>query len=141
MATTTWEEQHLPQGTGYRLGSVCRHWPTDSRTSAIAAKFSRDNVWDLDKKENRDALIKKIRDEEPDHIVLSPECPLWSQMQEMNAKTPEDKERLKENRRKHHDVHLNFVKQIFVMQAEAGRHAHVEQPAYAKSWKTRALRD
>ena len=38
-------------------------------------------------------------------------------------------------------MHLNFVKQIFVMQAEAGRHAHVEQPAYAKSWKTRALRD
>ena len=36
---------------------------------------------------------------------------------------------------------MNFVKQIFVMQAEAGRHAHVEQPAYAKSWKTRALRD
>ena len=40
-----------------------------------------------------------------------------------------------------HEIHLNFVKTAYHCQVRNGAHAHVEQPAFALSWKTRALRD
>jgi hypothetical protein len=104
-------------------------------------KFSRHNGWDFDIKQHRERFLKKLADEEPEHVFMSPECRVWSQMQEMNLRTPEDHENLKEERRRHHNDHLTFVRQIYDMQQQGGRHAHIEQPAYAKSWKTKALKD
>ncbi len=69
-------------------------------------------------------------------MVLSPTCGPWSQMQEINCKKPADRDRLTATRREHHDTHLTFVREIYDEQVAGGRHAHAEQPAYARSWRT-----
>jgi hypothetical protein len=60
-------------------------------------------------------------------------------MQSINALTPEKREELSIQRQQHHDVHLQFCKVIYIRQVRDGRHAHLEQPQAALSWKTKAL--
>ena len=60
-------------------------------------------------------------------------------MQSINALTPERREELSIQRQHHHDVHLQFCKVIYNRQVRDGRHAHLEQPQAALSWKTKAL--
>ena len=45
------------------------------------------------------------------------------------------------NGARHHKVHLKFVAQIYMEQVDNARHAHIEQPELARSWKTTALKD
>ena len=75
----------------------------------------------------------------PDEVYLAPRCGLWSPMQSINALTPEKREKLSIQRQQHHDVHLQFCKVIYIRQVRDGRHAHLEQPQAALSWKTKAL--
>ena len=92
------------------------------------------------KKADREKFLRLLDEEEPDDVWPSPDCRLWSQWQEMNARTPEKQEKLKHDRSEHHDVHLEFCREIYHRQVHGGRHAHAEQPAHAKSWSTRAMR-
>ena len=61
-------------------------------------------------------------------------------MQNLAARTDEQKAALQELREWHHEIHLNFVKKAYLTQVRNGAHAHLEQPTHALSWKTRALR-
>ena len=103
-------------------------------------RFGLDTGWDFDDPAHRAELLRRLRDEAPDEVFLAPTCGPWSQMQNLNAKTLEQQEALHELRQWHHDVHLCFVKAIYLHQLDNGRHAHLEQPAFALSWKTQALR-
>ena len=103
-------------------------------------RFGLDTGWDFDDPSHRRALLRRLRDEAPDEVFLAPTCGPWSQMQNLAAQTASQREALQELRQWHHDVHLTFVKIIYLHQIDHGRHAHLEQPAFAMSWKTQALK-
>ena len=103
-------------------------------------RFGLDTGWDFDDPSHRAELHHRLRDEAPDEVFLAPTCGPWSQMQNLAARTLEQQEALHELRQWHHDVHLDFVKTIYLHQLDNGRHAHLEQPAFALSWKTRSLK-
>ena len=103
-------------------------------------RFGLDTGWDFDDPSHRRALLRRLRDEAPDEVFLAPTCGPWSQMQNLAAQTVSEREALQELRQWHHDVHLTFVKIIYLHQIDHGRRAHLEQPAFAMSWKTQALK-
>ena len=103
-------------------------------------RFGLDNGWDFDDPKHRRELLRRLRDEQPDEVLLAPSCKLWSQMQNLAAREPDQQDALHELRLWHHDVHLDFVRTIYLHQIDHGRHAHLEQPAYALSWRTKALK-
>ena len=118
-----------------------------SRTAEMAEtygmqveRFGLDNGWDFDDPKHRRELLRRLRDEQPDEVLLAPSCKLWSQMQNLAAREPDQQDALHELRLWHHDVHLDFVRTIYLHQIDHGRHAHLEQPAYALSWRTKALK-
>ena len=118
----------------------------ESRMSQIAETlgcqvevFGYETGWDFDYPSHRRTLLKKLDEEMPDEVYLAPRCGLWSPMQSINALTPEKREELSIQRQQHHDVHLQFCKVIYIRQVRDGRHAHLEQPQAALSWKTKAL--
>ena len=119
-----------------------------SRTSAIAEElgmtvetFGYHNGWDFDLQEHRDLLLKRQQEEMPDEVLLAPTCGPWSQMQNLAARSTQQKAELYDLRHWHHRTHLQFTKKVYMNQILGGRHAHLEQPEHALSWKTSALHD
>ena len=108
-------------------------WVPTSRSLAMR--------WDFDLKTHRNEFLRRLKQEVPDELFLAPTCGPWSTMQNLAARTPEQRAHLQETREWHHEIHLNFVKTAYLCQVRNGAHAHLEQPAFALSWKTRALRD
>ena len=115
-----------------------------SRVSEMAELYGmeveRFGGWDFDDPSHRRELLRRLLDEAPDEVFLAPTCGPWSQMQNLAAQSAPQQEALQELRKWHHDVHLTFVKIIYLHQVDHGRHAHLEQPAFAMSWKTQALK-
>ena len=102
--------------------------------------FGYETGWDFDDPSHQRLLLQRLREEMPDEIYLSPTCGPWSRMQQISATTEERRERLRQLRQTHHDVHLKFCRNLFLEQVRGGRHAHLEQPEGALSWETTALR-
>ena len=66
-----------------------------SRTAEMAEtygmqveRFGLDNGWDFDDPKHRRELLRRLRDEQPDEVLLAPSCKLWSQMQNLAAREP-----------------------------------------------------
>ena len=57
------------------------------------------------------------------------------------ARSTQQKAELYDLRHWHHRTHLQFTKKVYMNQILGGRHAHLEQPEHALSWKTSALHD
>ena len=117
------------------------------RTSDIAEslgmtveRFDLSTGWNFDLVEHQEAFKERVRNEMPHEILIAPECKLWSQMQNLAAQSEEQQWRLQQDRQWHHDVHLKFVRDVFLLQVNEGRHCHLEQPRYALSWRTSALK-
>ncbi len=105
-------------------------------------KFSLATGWDFSKRSDQLRFLRRLRDEEPDEVFLSPECRLWSSLQELSASRSEQaRQDLIAMRQKDHDVHLNFVATIFRYQEKNHRHAHIEHPWASRAWKTKAFRN
>ena len=85
--------------------------------------------------------MERLRTEMPDEVYLAPSCHLWSQMQNLAARTEAQQDDLYHKRKKHHACHLVFVSKIYMEQVNNARHAHIEQPERALSWHTTALKD
>ena len=103
--------------------------------------FGLETGWDFELKEHREAFLQRQRDEAPDEVYFAPMCGPWSQMQNLAARTDEQKFQLYKLRKHHHRTHLRFVAQAYLEQINNARHAHIEQPELALSWKTTALKD
>ena len=104
-----------------------------------AEKFGLATGWDFSKRSDQMKLLRRLRDEEPDEVFLSPDCKLWSNLQELTAsKSAEARQRLIVKRQQHHDTHLTFTAVIYRRQWKAYRHAHIEHPWTSKAWKTKA---
>ena len=117
-----------------------------ARTSQIAESlgatvetFSFETGWNFNLPEHRAAFLRRLDAEVPDELFLAPSCAPWSPMQNLAARDHEQKLRLQELREWHHGTHLTFVRKAFETQIKNGGHAHLEQPAFALSWKTRSL--
>ena len=104
-------------------------------------RFSLDNGWDFNLISHQQQLPQRLDEEEPDEVLVAPECRLWSRMQTLACRTPAQQEALKARREHHHRRHLCFAKRIYLRQVTNARHAHLEQPRHALSWNTTALRD
>ena len=118
-----------------------------ARVSKIAAtmgmiteEFSLATGWDFDDPKFRKHFLQRLHDEMPDEVYLSPTCGPWSQMQNLASRSEDQKMELQCRRQEHHDTHLTFCRDIYIAQVTNGRHAHLEQPKNALSWKTRALK-
>lgn len=70
-----------------------------------AENFILATGWDFSKRSGQlNQLLRKFRDEEPDEVFLSPECKLWSSLQEVAAsKSAEARERLIVKRQQNHE--------------------------------------
>ena len=103
--------------------------------------FSQKNGWDFLRAKDRKKFLRKLQDDMPDEVLLSPVCKLWSPIQELSlAANPQRRAQLVEDRRRDHDEILMFVATVYEAQRRAGRHAHVEHPWQSRAWMTRAFR-
>ena len=86
------------------------------RMGAQVETFSKKTGWDFERAKDQ-----------PDEILLSPVCKLWSPLQELSlAQYPARKAELFEARRQNHDTVLTLVAVVYESQQRAGRHAHIE---------------
>jgi len=92
--------------------------------------FGPETGWNFDEATHRAAFMKRLEQEYPDEVFFAPTCGPWSIMQNLNARTEEQREDLTEHREWHHRVHLTFVRKAYLTQIKQGGHAHIEQPAY-----------
>ena len=118
-----------------------------ARTSSIAEslgmkveQFDLSTGWNFDLLEHQEAFKERLRTEAPHEVLLAPTCGPWSRMQNLSAQTEEQRAELQALRQWHHQVHLKFCRDVYLIQVNEGRHAHLEQPMYALSWKTSALK-
>ena len=103
-------------------------------------RFSLETGWDFNLKHHQAQFLQRLDDEEPDEVLLAPECKVWSRMQTLACRTAVQQEALVARREHHHRRHLTFAKKVFLKQVSHGRHAHLEQPRHALSWHTQALK-
>ena len=108
--------------------------------SVQAERFSLQEGWDFSLSSHRKDFIRKVKDDEPDSILLAPMCTLWSMLQELTAAKNEGyMEKLILDRQENHDTILTFVAVVYEIQRRAGRDATVEHPWTSRAWKTRAF--
>ena len=83
----------------------------------------------------------RLRTEMPDEVELAPSCHLWSQMQNLAARSDTQQHELYLKRKQHHACHLMFVAKVYKEEVDNARHAHIEQPEKAQSWRATAFKD
>jgi len=88
---------------------------------AEVEQFGLENGWDLTDPTHQAWFLRKMDDDSPDDIWMSPMCGPWSRVQELNSTTPEKKKALETTRKWHHEHVLMFVKKVFNKQVQAGR--------------------
>lgn len=64
--------------------------------------------WNFEEAEAQERFLDLMDVERPHHVMMAPECRLWSPMQNMNYKTPERKKLLEEMRAIEENRHLGF---------------------------------
>ena len=87
------------------------------RRNCKGVRFSLQDGWDFRLPAHRKAFIKKLGEEEPDAVLISPPCKLWSQLQELScAKNPDYRENLERDRQEDHDTILTFAAIVYEIQ-------------------------
>ena len=81
-----------------------------------ARTFGVHNGWDFSKMAIQKKFLDLLDEEQPDDVWMSPECKLWSMMQERGCKTDEEKQKLQQRRADNHKTHLMFCNQICLKQ-------------------------
>ena len=88
----------------------------------------------------RRAFLELQDAECPDFIWFAPPCKKWSTLQNLNLHTLEQIEPLEAERDFLEATHLTMCKKSFMKQKREGRHAGLEHPRYALSWKTTTMK-
>lgn len=105
-----------------------------------AVRFGLKDGWDFSRPADRRRFLAKLKEEEPDDVMLSPMCKLWSPLQELTASRSLEARRFLVDARAHdHETHLTFVAVVYMAQYRAGRHATIEHPWNSRAWMTKAL--
>ncbi len=107
------------------------------KIGGISEKFGMNEGWDFSSAADRKKFIKRLVKEQPDELMISPECRLWSPLQELTASRSEGaRQFLIDQRKHHHNVHLCFCAVIYEIQRRNGRNATIEHPWNSRAWKT-----
>ena len=77
-------------------------------------------VWDFGRKHCRDKALDIIHDQKPLFLMLSPECTPYSNIQNLNMRTPQGKAKVEAASRRG-DVHLRCCVTLAQAQMEGGR--------------------
>lgn len=106
-----------------------------------AVRFGLKDGWDFSRPADRRRFLAKLKEEEqPDDVMLSPMCKLWSPLQALTASRSLEARRFLVDARAHdHETHLTFVAVVYMAQYRAGRHATIEHPWNSRAWMTKAL--
>jgi hypothetical protein len=102
--------------------------------------FDIANGWDFEVAATRRAFLELQDAECPDFIWYAPPCKKWSTLQNLNLHPLEQIEALEAERDFLEATHLTMCKKSFMKQKREGRHAGLEHPRYALSWKTRTMK-
>ena len=94
--------------------------------------------WDLLKPQDREEALEYIDREDPDLLVLAWPCTVWSQLQTLGHKTPEQLQRLSERRQEQRAL-LEFVYEASRRQRSRGGAVLGENPWTSKAWKEEAI--
>ena len=97
--------------------------------------------WDFTKSHVRKEFLQLMKLERPRHVWMAPPCTKWSSMQNLNATTEEEKQKLEEVRKDEEKTHLSFVSQVFEVGEEIDSGVSFEHPRWAKSWETKTMKD
>ena len=151
-ATVATKNQKAQLAMASRVGSestklVWEVFSGKGRTSTCARElgaktetFSGKTGWNFNSPKDRRKFLRRLRQEQPDEVLLSPPCRLWSSLEELSlANRPEQEQSLRESRQRDHRDILQFVAVIYEEQRRHGRHAHVEHPWYSRAWLTKAF--
>lgn len=110
------------------------------REKLEAERFSLVEGWDFADAKRRMAFLRQLRREDPDVVLLSPMCKLWSQLQELNiAAHPGYAEKLNEQRIWDHDNILMFCAIVYEHQRRRKKIATCEHPQKSRAWQTQAF--
>ena len=90
-------------------------------------------VWDFNKVKCRNRAMKSVKTIKPYMLIGSPECIPFSQIQNLNMRTPEGKEKVMKERAQ--GVHLEFCRKLYMKQLRGGRYFLHEHPLTAASWR------
>ena len=96
-------------------------------------------TWNFEMKEQQAAFRRLVEQEEPHHVMVTPECRLWSPMQNLNYRTPERRELLRDLRILEEETHLTFYKDIHIDGKRLVYDTTFENPADAASFETPTL--
>ena len=87
--------------------------------------------WNFDLKADRDRARQLLQDTRPKLLIGSPECKMFSNLQNMTKWTEE-----KEHKRNAAMNHLNFVCDLYREQVNRGGWFLHEHPVAASSWRS-----
>ena len=93
--------------------------------------------WDFSKVERRNAAIRKVIEEKPLFVIGSPMCDQWSIMQNANKHKWSQEERTQ--RLEAARIHLEFMCEVYKIQAKNKRYYVHEHPATAASWQEKCV--
>ena len=103
-------------------------------------RFSLQDGWDFGKSSHRMLFLRRLRTEEPDVVLLSPMCKLWSQLQELTVAAHKGyQDTLEAARQWDHDNILMFCAVVFEHQRRKGKVAVCEHPRGSRAWSTPAF--
>ena len=126
-------------GSKYDLIEVCAPWDSNlgkeiEKQGGKVFRMGPHNGFDLTTKAGLIKATKVFRETRPRHVHLSPACFPWSQFQNLNMKTEEQRERLFEKRQLGRRLLKNLVTlgEIQVQELDGGLSG--EQPWTASSW-------
>ena len=107
------------------------------RTTSLPA-FDLSEGWDFFNAKHRKELWRVLTEEEPDLVVLTPECRAFSQMMNVNWErmSAEDVERVRVSGM----AMFQFCIRVAEHQIRNGKHFLLEQPDGASSWETHAAK-
>ena len=113
--------------------SVPRICPVASMRGLSGGKsYDIQGGWNFLLSEHRSECLKQIRQDEPEHVHVSPPCGPYSQMQRLNKKYGETEQA--KRKRIEGEVLLRFAMQICEEQRKHNRKFSFEHPAGADSW-------
>ena len=103
--------------------------------------FRKRPAGDFAKAKDRKKFLRKLHEELPDEILMSPPSKLWAPS--LEAKVMDhagNQNELFKKRREDHDVILTFAALVYEVQRRGGRHAHLEHPWTSRAWLTKAFK-
>ena len=154
--STTWciygvvEKSRIHQRTLRFLGSLRRRGQTGQiphgdlswcgGVSVLSSKVELRRSWSSARLREAQRDFRKLAaHERPHHVMMAPECRLWSPMQNLNYRTPERRALLQDLRNLEEETRLKFYADVHADSKKIYYDCTLEQPADAASWLTPTL--